>query len=155
MSAINLADAGAIIDAALAEGRSQGFMPLTVAVLDPGGHLVALKREDGSGIMRVEIATGKAWAALGMGAPTRLLRDRLADRPAFQAALAAASDGRFVAVPGGILLKSKETGAIVGAVGISGDTSDKDELCAIVGAQAAGFATAPEAPPANWAASNL
>jgi len=150
-----LGQVDSIVAAALAEGRAQGFMPLTVAVLDPGGHLVALKREDGSGILRPEIAIGKASAALGMGVPTRLLRDRLADRPAFQSALAAASGGRFVAVPGGILLKDPETGAIVGAVGISGDTSDKDELCAVRGAHAAGFNSEPPEPPADWNASKL
>ena len=101
MTAVTMDQANQIIDAALAEGRRNAFMPLTVAVLDPGGCLVALKREDGSGILRPDIAIGKAWAALGMGVPSRILRDRLADRPAFQAALAAASDGRFVAVPGG------------------------------------------------------
>jgi uncharacterized protein GlcG (DUF336 family) len=109
-------------------------MPLTVAVLDPDGCLVALKREDGSRILRPDIGIGKAWAALGMGVPSRLLRDRLADRPAFQAALDAASDGRFVAVPGGILLKDP-----IGAVGVSGDTSDKDEVAGILDAQAAGI----------------
>lgn len=154
MSNISLAQAEQIVDAALAEGRKHGFMPLTVAVLDAGGCLVALKREDGSGILRPDVAFGKAWAALGMGVPTRLLRDRLADRPAFQASLAAASDGRFVAVPGGVLLLNDD-GATIGAVGISGDTSDKDELCAIVGAQAVGVRTAPSDPPENWAASKL
>ena len=152
--AVTLGQAEQIVAGALAEGRRQGFMPLTVAVLDPGGCLVALKREDGSGILRPDIAIGKAWAALGMGVPTRRLRDRLADRPAFQAALAAASDGRFVAVPGGVLLKDA-AGATIGAVGISGDTSDKDELCAIMGARAAGIATDPPEPPEDWAASKL
>lgn len=155
MSNVTLSKADAIVDAALTEGRAHGFMPLTVAVLDPGGHLVALKREDGSGTLRPDIAIGKAAAALGMGTSTRLLRDRLADRPAFQAALAAASGGRFVAVPGGILLKDPSTGATIGAVGISGDTSDKDELCAIKGAHAAGFKTEPADPPADWDASKL
>ncbi len=154
MTSIPLGAAEVIVQGALAEGRTQNFMPLTVAVLDAGGCLVALKREDGSGILRPDIAIGKAWAALGMGAPTRLLRDRLADRPAFQAALAAASDGRFIAVPGGVLLKSP-TGAVIGAVGVSGDTSDKDERAAIMGARAAGVATDPADPPENWAASRL
>jgi len=151
---ITLGQAEQIVAGALAEGRRQGFMPLTVAVLDPGGCLVVLKREDGSGILRPDIAIGKAWAALGMGVPTRRLRDRLADRPAFQAALAAASGGRFVAVPGGVLLKDA-AGATIGAVGVSGDTSDKDELCAIMGARAAGLATDPAEPPEDWAASKL
>jgi uncharacterized protein GlcG (DUF336 family) len=129
-------------------------MPLTVAVLDAGGCLVSLKREDGSGILRPEIAIGKAWGALGMGVPSRVLRDRLADRPAFQSALAAASGGRFIAVPGGVLLK-RQGDFVVGAVGISGDTSDKDELCAILGARAAGFEPMPAQPSENWASSKL
>ena len=154
MTALPLATADKIIDAALAEGRAQGFMPLTVAVLDAGGCLVALKREDASGIMRPDIAIGKAWGALGMGVPSRLLRDRLADRPAFQSALAAASGGRFVAVPGGILLLN-DAGDTIGAVGVSGDTSDKDEVCAIRGAHAAGVKTAPAEVTDGWEASKL
>jgi uncharacterized protein GlcG (DUF336 family) len=122
--------------------------------LDAGGCLVSLKREDGSGILRPEIAIGKAWGALGMGVPSRVLRDRLADRPSFQSALAAASGGRFIAVPGGVLLK-RQGDFVVGAVGISGDTSDKDELCAILGARAAGFEPMPAQPSENWASSKL
>ncbi len=154
MTMVTLEAANKIVEAALAEGRRHGFMPLTVAVLDAGGCLVALQREDGSGILRPDIAIGKAWGALGMGAPSRLLRDRLADRPAFQASLAAASGGKFVAVPGGILLLGADD-AVIGAVGVSGDTSDKDEVCAIAGAKAAGIACMPDAPPENWAGSKL
>lgn len=154
MTSVNLEQARAIIASAIAEGRAQGFMPLTVAVLDAGGCLVALEREDASGILRPDIAIGKAWGALGMGVPSRLLRDRLADRPAFQAALAAASGGRFVAVPGGVLLKGTD-GSVIGAVGVSGDTSDKDEVAAIAGARAAGVLTDPAEPPENWRDSKL
>ena len=109
MSNVTLAQAGTIIDTALAAGREQDFMPLTVVVLDAGGHIVALKREDGSGILRVEIARGKAWGSLGMGVPSRLLGERLADRPAFQGALSVASEGRFVPVPGGVLIRDANT----------------------------------------------
>ena len=103
-STISLAVAEKIIDAALAARRKEGLMPLVVAVLDSGGNLVAYKREDGSGLMRFDIAFGKAWGSLGMGMSTRLIRDRLAQRPAFQGALASASDGRFIPVPGGVLI---------------------------------------------------
>lgn len=154
MTALSLEAANTIVTTALAEGRRHGFMPLTVAVLDAGGCLIALQREDGSGILRPDIAIGKAWGALGMGVPSRLLRDRLADRPAFQASLAAASGGRFVAVPGGILLMGGDD-AVIGAVGVSGDTSDKDEVCAIAGAKAAGIACLPDTPPENWSVSRL
>ncbi|MEM7404520.1 MAG: heme-binding protein [Pseudomonadota bacterium] len=150
---VSLEQARAIVRGAMAAGREHAMMPLTVAVLDAGGHLVALEREDGSGIMRVEIATGKAWGALGMGQPSRVLRDRLTDRPHFIAALTAVSGGRFVPVPGGILLEQDKQ--VIGAVGVSGDTSEKDEFCAIAGAGAAGLASRPEAPDPGWQGSKL
>lgn len=154
MARLTLEGASCIVDTALARGREHGFMPLTVAVLDAGGHLVALKREDGSGIMRADIAIGKAWGALGMGVSSRTMRDRLADRPAFLGALAVVSGGRLVPVPGGVLIRD-EAGETVGAVGISGDTSDRDEYCAITAVQAAGFRSDPEAPVPTWADSRL
>ncbi|MDA1097608.1 MAG: heme-binding protein [Proteobacteria bacterium] len=143
-----------IIDAALVAGRAEDMLPLTVAVLDAGGHLVALKREDGSGILRADIATGKAWGALGMGIPSRTIGERLGQRPAFQGALVGASNGRFVPVPGGVLVLSAD-GQVIGAVGISGDTSDRDEYCAIQGIQAAGLASAPAEPARGWQNSGL
>jgi uncharacterized protein GlcG (DUF336 family) len=151
---LSLAAADTIIDAALAAGRAAGMLPLTVAVLDAGGHTVALKREDGSGILRADIATGKAWGALGMGIPSRTINQRLGQRPAFQGALVGASDGRFVPVPGGVLVLSGET-KVIGAVGISGDTSDKDEYCAIQGVKAAGLAPAPAEAADGWQDSGL
>jgi len=154
MAKLTLAQASAILDAALAEGRRQEFMPLTVAVLDAGGHLVALKREDGSGILRAQIATGKAWGALGMGISSRTIRDRLIDRPHFLAALSVAAEGRFVPVPGGVLIRDAE-GGIVGAVGISGDTSERDEYAAITAIAAAGLTPDPAAPDAAWQTSRL
>lgn len=138
-----------IVDAALAAGREAGLLPLTVAVLDAGGTLVVLKREDGSGILRGDIACGKAWGALGMGISSRTIRDRLKDRPAFQGALAAASHGRFIPVPGGVLARTA-AGEVIGAVGISGDASDKDEYAAIVAVRAAGLSPHPEAPAEDW-----
>jgi uncharacterized protein GlcG (DUF336 family) len=151
---LTLEAASAVVDAALAEGRAHNMMPLTVAVLDAGGHLVAFKRETGSGILRPEVAIGKAWGALGMGIPSRLLRDRLADRPSFQAALAVASQGRLIPVPGGVLIRNAGR-HVLGAVGISGDTSDKDECCAIAGVKAAGLSPDPAAPAPDWQASRL
>ncbi len=134
---LSLAEADTIITAALATGRDLKLAPLTVVVLDAGGHPVALKREDGSGILRVDIATGKAWGALGMGFGSRELAERAAKAPSFIAALTAVSHGRLVPVPGGVLLLKGE--AVVGAVGISGDTSDQDEACALAGIAAAGL----------------
>lgn len=150
MASLSLQQASAVVDAALAQAREMGLAPMTVAVLDAGGHLVALKREDGSGILRVEIAAGKAWGALGIGAGSRVLADRVASGPAgaaFVAAAAAASGGRLVPVAGGVLVRDAER-AVVGAVGVSGDLSDKDELCAVAGIAAAGLAADTGAPPA-------
>ena len=153
-SSISLEFATGIVDAALAARRKEGLLPLVVAVLDSGGHLVAYKREDGSGILRFDIAFGKAWAALGMGMSTRLIRDRLGPRPAFQGALASVSDGRFIPVPGGVLILDA-AGAAIGAVGVSGDASDKDEYCAIEGIRAAGLASEPAEPNPEWRAAGL
>ena len=149
-----LKDAETIVDVAIGVGRSHDMLPLTVIVLDVGGHTVVMKREDGSGIMRCDVATAKAWGALGMGVPTRLLGDRLADRPAFQGALAAVSGGRFVAVPGGVLIRDLGN-SVIGAVGISGDSSDRDEYCAIKAIEASGFTPDPLAPAPDWASSKL
>ena len=138
MTSVTLAQASEIVDSALAHGRKSGYRPLTVAVLDAGGHLVAFKREDESSILRFEIAAGKAWGALGMGVASRKLVDVAAERPVFMSAIIAASGGRLVPVPGGVLIRNSD-GQIVGAVGISGDTSDRDEECAISGIEAAGL----------------
>lgn len=135
---LSLAQASTIIDAALAAGRANNFMPLTVVVLDNGGHLIALKREDGSGIMRTDIAIGKAWGALGLGLSSRAIGANNTDRPAFLNALAAASDGRCIPVAGGVLINDAQ-GETIGAVGISGDNSDNDEHCALEGIKAAGL----------------
>ncbi|MDE0943829.1 MAG: heme-binding protein [Alphaproteobacteria bacterium] len=151
---LSLDAADKIIDTALAAGGAENMLPLTVVVLDAGGHVVALKRQDGSGILRVDIATGKAWGALGMGIPSRTIRDRLGERPAFQGALVGASNGRFVPVPGGVLVLDGER-RVIGAVGISGDTSDKDEYAAIQGIKAAGLASAPAEPIKDWQSSGL
>jgi uncharacterized protein GlcG (DUF336 family) len=138
MAGLTLAQASTIIDAALKKGREMNLAPLTVVVLDAGGHPVALQREDGSGIMRVEIATGKAWGGLGMGFGSRELFERSSKQPMFVTALAAISQGRMVPVPGGVIIRGAG-GDIVGAVGISGDTSDNDEVCAVAGIEAAGL----------------
>ncbi len=119
-----------------------------------GGRLIAAKSEDGSGLLRFDIAFGKAWGALGMGISSRLIRDRLSARPAFQNALAAASDGRLIPVPGGVLIEDL-AGLTIGAVGISGDTSEKDEYCAIAGIRAAGLIPEPAEPAADWRGSSL
>jgi uncharacterized protein GlcG (DUF336 family) len=142
MSILTLAQASTIVDVTLKRGRETNCAPLTVAVLDAGGHLVAFKREDKSGILRFDIAFGKAWGALGMGFGSRTLFERAANTPQFFTMLAAASGGRMVANPGGVLIRDA-AGDIIGAVGVSGDTSDKDEACALAGIEAAGLKADP------------
>jgi uncharacterized protein GlcG (DUF336 family) len=138
MSNVTLAQASTIVDVALRKGRETDCAPLTVAVLDAGGHLVAFKREDRSGIMRFDIAFGKAWGALGMGFASRTLGERAEKYPTFFQMLGAVSGGRLVPAPGGVLIRDG-AGDIIGAVGISGDSSDKDEICAMAGIAAAGL----------------
>ena len=138
MSNLSLAHASVIVDKALEHGRHLKLKPLTVAVLDAGGHLVALKREDNSSLLRPQIACGKAWGVLGMGFGGRELARRAAAAPAFVTALTAASEGRIVPVPGGVLIRDG-SGTIIGAVGISGDLSEQDEACAVAGIKAAGL----------------
>lgn len=146
--------ANAIVTEALVLGRKASLLPLTVVVLDAGGKLVAMQSEDGSGLIRFDVAFGKAYGALGMGISSRLIRDRLSGRPTFQNALSAAAEGRFIPVPGGVLVENAD-GITLGAVGISGDTSDKDEYCAIEAIKAAGFAPEPAEPDPDWRTSSL
>jgi uncharacterized protein GlcG (DUF336 family) len=147
MAKLTLEAASIIVDVALAEGRKRSFAPLTVVVLDAGGQLKAAKREDGCSLLRPEIATGKAWGVLGMGFGGRELQRRAGNQPSFFGALQAMSQGRMVPVPGGVLIRSGD-GEIVGSVGISGDTSENDEACAVAGIVAAGFKADTGAPAA-------
>lgn len=142
MPGITLVQASTIVDVALKTGRDTNCAPLSVVVLDAGGHLVAFKREDRSGILRFDIAFGKAWGALGMGFGSRTLAERAAATPQFFTMLAAASGGRMVTNPGGVLIRDAG-GDIIGAAGISGDTADKDEACAVAGIAAAGLKADP------------
>ncbi len=137
-TALNLAAANSLITAALAHARTHSVAPLCVAVLDAGGHVMALQREDGASILRPQIATAKARGSLGMGFGGRELARRAAANPAFIGALAALADGDMLPVPGGVLVRTAD-GALIGAVGISGDLSDKDEVCAIAGIVAIGL----------------
>lgn len=127
---ITLTQADAVADRALQKGRELKLQPLTVAILDTGGHLKVLKREDRSSLLRPDIAIGKAWGALGMGFGGRELARRAEKMPAFFSALNGMSGGRMVPVAGGALIRDA-SGAILGAIGISGDTSDNDEACLV------------------------
>ncbi|MFI9380797.1 heme-binding protein [Kutzneria sp. NPDC052558] len=139
---LSLDQASAVVDAALRHAVERGCEPLTVAVLDPGGHLLVLKRQDGSAILRPQIAQAKAWGALGMGRGTRALAGRAALAPSFFIALAAMSGGNVVPVPGGVLVRD-EKGVILGSVGVSGDHPDNDEACAVFGIEHAGLRADP------------
>jgi uncharacterized protein GlcG (DUF336 family) len=144
---LTLQQATSIVEAALRTGRQTGCAPLAVAVLDAGGHLKAFAREDGAGIVRPQIAVGKAWGALGMGFGSRTLARRVVEQPqqqAFFGALNAMSGGRVVPAAGGVLIRDAG-GAVLGAVGISGDVSDKDEACALAGIATAGLVADPGA----------
>lgn len=138
MPALTLRAAATIVDTALEHGRAQKLKPLAVAVLDAGGHLVAFKREDHASILRPQIAEGKAWGSLGMGFGGREFARRAATGPLFLTALMAASNGRVMPVPGGVLIRDS-SGDIIGAVGVTGDTSENDESCAVAGIKAAGL----------------
>jgi uncharacterized protein GlcG (DUF336 family) len=133
---LTLKQAQTILDAALAKGREKNMRPLSVAVLDARGCLVAYAMEEG-GLLREVIAKGKAYGALGMGRSSRALEQFAKDRPHFMNAVIEASGGRLVPVPGGVLIK--EGPAIIGAVGVSGDTSDNDEIAGVAGIEAAGY----------------
>ena len=138
MESVSLEAAAIIVDQALAKGRELKLKPLAVAVLDPRGCLKAYKAEDGASLMRFDIAFGKAWGTLGMGFGGRELERRGDSSGMFFNSLQAMSGGRIVPAQGGVLIRN-DAGLVVGAVGVSGDSSDKDELCAIEGITAAGL----------------
>jgi uncharacterized protein GlcG (DUF336 family) len=134
---VTLAQASSIVDATLKKARELKQMPQTIVVLDTGGHVVCAKREDGSGIIRFEVAIGRAFGALGMGWGSRTM-ERAAQNPNFLTAIVAASGGRMVPNPAGVLIRNADN-HILGAVGISGDTGDNDEIIALAGIEAAGL----------------
>ena len=135
---MKLASAQSIIADALAAGQQQGFKPLTVVVLDAGGHVMAAARQDGASNNRFEIAQGKAYGALALGMGSRAIMERAEQQAYFIAAATAALGGRLIPVPGGVLVRDKD-GTIMGAVGISGDSSDNDETAASTAIEAAGL----------------
>ncbi len=135
---LSLEQALTIAQAALAKGSSEKFFPLCVAVLDTGGHALALLRDERASISRPEIATAKAAGCLGMGFGGREIAKRAAAVPNFIAALNGIFPKGILPVPGGVLIRDAN-GALLGAVGVTGDTSDNDEVCAVAGIAAAGL----------------
>ena len=138
MTEITLKQANTIIDAAHREGQECKLAPLTIVVLDAGGHVRALSRADGASFMRPQIAMAKAWGAIGIGVSSRTLGAMGEQRPMFMNALIHIADQRLLPVAGGVLVRDHNN-TVIGSVGISGDLSDQDEHCAIVGIQAAGL----------------
>ena len=140
---LTLSAARTIIAAARAYASSSALKPMTVVVLDAGGHVVAVEREDGSSTKRFEIAFGKAHGAVSLGMGSRSIMSRAEQQPYFIAAVTSAIGGALVPVPGGVLVRDG-SGALLGAVGVTGDTSDNDEAAAVAGIESAGLVAQPE-----------
>lgn len=141
MIRITLDQANQIVAAAFAKGAELGLKPLSVAVLDPGGHLIAFQRQDRSSTLRPQIAMGKAGGALALGVSSRAIGDMAAERPSFIASLGPIAPLGVVPAAGGVIVRDAD-GHVLGAVGITGDTSDNDEACALAGIAAAGLSAA-------------
>lgn len=142
MRSLSLDQANTLIAAALAKGGELGLKPLCVAVLDPGGHLLALQRQDGTSLLRPQIAIAKASGALALGMSSRKISDMAAERGPFVAALGAISPHGVVPAAGGVIAVGSD-GRPLGAVGVTGDISDNDELCALAGLAGAGLTPQP------------
>lgn len=138
MSYLKLSDAKSIVAFAFDKAKELRLTsPLSVAVLDAGGHLIAFERQDKSSMLRFEIAFGKAFGALAVGVGSREVAKMAAERPNLALGLSGVSGGRIVPLPGGVLIRSNSE--VVGAVGVTGDTSDNDEICASAGVERSGF----------------
>jgi len=138
MSELSLQAAKTVIETAFAKGRELGLKPLSVAVVDAGGHVKAFERQDGASFLRFKIAFGKAYGSIALGAGSRALHARAEQQAYFINAVNALADGNLVPVAGGVVIRDAG-GAAIGAVGVTGDTSENDEACALAGIEAAGF----------------
>lgn len=138
MPELSLGNANKIISQAIDKAREMGIQPVAVVVLDASGHLKAMQREDGASMFRFDVATGKAWASVAMGASSRALANRAKGNPNFFVTLAATAQGKFLPQPGGVLIRDSD-GAILGAAGASGGTGDEDEAVCAFGIEQAGF----------------
>lgn len=137
MNRLTLAEANAVIDGALAKAAELGMKPLGVAVVDPGGHLIAFQRQDGAPLARPQVAQGKAAGALALGVSSRRVAEIAVERPTLFAGLAASLPMGVIAAAGGMIVV--RDGDPIGAVGVTGDTSDNDEIAALAGIAAAGL----------------
>lgn len=138
MTTLSLAQANILIDAAFARAAELHLKPLTVAVLDAGGHVIALARQDGSSNLRPAIAIAKASGALDLGVSSRKIGEMAVERPTFVNALSGLASSGIVPAAGGVIVTGDD-GQPIGAIGVTGDLSDNDEICAMAGAQAAGL----------------
>lgn len=138
MTRISLEQANAAIKGVFDKGRELGLAPLTATVTDAGGHLIALQRQNGSSYLRPQIAAAKACGALGLGVSSRRIADMAADRPTFVAMVGEVASQGILPAAGGVIVVDIE-GVPIGAVGVTGDTSDNDETCALAGIAAAGL----------------
>ncbi len=138
MSGLTLAQANQIITVALAKSKEAGYKPMAIAVLDDAGHLKAFASEDGASMFRFDIARGKAWGCVGMGASSRTLMQRAKDNPNFFLSLASSSQGKFLPQTGAVVIRDAQ-GKLLGAVGASGGTGDEDEAICMAGVAAAGL----------------
>lgn len=137
---ITLAEAERIIDAILQRARELSCRPMSAVVVEPGGPVKAFKKEDGSSMLRFEMAFGKAYAALALGRHSSLVRQRAEERPLFMDYLLRASDGKIFPEGGGMLIRNT-AGEVIGAVGVTGDVQERDEELAAHGIRAAGLKT--------------
>jgi uncharacterized protein GlcG (DUF336 family) len=135
---LTLAQANQIIAAALQRSTDSGYQPMAVVVLDASGHTKSAQRQDGASMFRIDIASGKAWASIAMGAASRVLTQRAKDLPAFFGALASTGHGKFIPQTGAVLIKDAD-GKVLGAAGASGGTGDEDEAICSAGIEAAGL----------------
>jgi len=138
MQTLTLAVANEIIARSLDRSTALGYRPMAVVVVDAGGHIVSAQRQDGATMFRIDVARGKAWAAVAMGVRSRDLVQRAKDQPHFFTALAAVGEGKFVPQTGGVLVKDGQ-GHVLGAAGASGGTGDEDEAICIHGIEVAGL----------------
>lgn len=143
MTELSLDNANTIIAGAIAQAKAAGIPPLTIVVIDSSGNLKAAQRQDGASMFRFNVALGKAWASVGMDAPSRTLAERAEGNPNFFVALAATGQGRFLPQPGAVLIRNA-AGEILGAAGASGGTGDEDEAACAAGVSAAGFVSDPD-----------
>lgn len=138
MSKLTLQQANTIISKGFEKGRQMKVKPLGIVVLDDAGHIVSAQREDGASMFRLDVAKGKAWAAVAMGASSRALFKRAKDNPNFFVSLSATAEGKFLPQTGAALIRDRD-GTILGAAGGSGGTGDEDEACCVYGIEQAGL----------------